>query len=83
MEICQRCSIKIEDEEVGQIHFEVWDVVSREWLLCPECTQVMRDVVFGFMGEKDDRTGYTVDELIDVLITEGAKWGLHINPMEA
>jgi len=68
MEVCQRCNAKIEDDDVGQVRFGVWDVVSREWLLCPECTQTMRDMVFGFMGEgeKDDLPKIT-EELKDGL----------------
>jgi len=50
MEVCQRCNAKIEDDNVEQVRFQVWDVVFREWLLCQECTQKMRDWVMDFMS---------------------------------
>ena len=49
MEICQSCSKKIESWE--RVSFGVIGGVTRSWVLCESCADVLRDMVLGYMGE--------------------------------
>ena len=49
MEICQSCSKKIESWE--RVSFGVIGGVTRSWVMCELCADVLQDMVLGYMGE--------------------------------
>ena len=51
MEICQSCSNPVDWEKFTRVQFGVTGGVTRSWAMCPHCTDVLQDMVLGYMGE--------------------------------
>ena len=55
MEICQSCGATIESWE--RVSFGIIGGVTRSWVMCTHCTDVLGEMVLGYMGELPPEQG--------------------------